>query len=246
LEQRKNILAWPVKIIKKKYLFLLLLVFPTLLMESGNLNQQNYAEQNIPLHKIDREKWKETTKNIEYNKEKKDEPSKEKQFSENGSIDLFKNWGAFAKYFFLGLALVLLILVIYFIFKKIVFKKNSTIKIKSITLENIEDNLQESDLDKFLRQALENGDYKLAIRIFYLIIIKTLSEKKLIEWKKNKPNHAYLQEMRNHEQYDTFSKLTHIFERIWYGDRIIDKINYEKIVNEFIDYRKFILDKKSS
>ena len=110
----------------------------------------------------------------------------------------------------------------------------------NIKLENIEDYFQESDLDKFLRLALENGDYRLAIRIFYLMVIKLLTEKKLIDWKKNKPNYSYILEMSKYNHFDSFSKLTDIYERIWYGDRAIDKVDFEQLAIEFRSYQKVI------
>ena len=54
--------------------------------------------------------------------------------------------------------------------------------------EKIEENIHESDLDKFIKQAESEEKYNLAIRLYYLAIIKELSLGKLIKWKRNKTN----------------------------------------------------------
>ena len=47
-----------------------------------------------------------------------------------------------------------------------------------------EEHIYESDLDRFIREATEQGNYALAIRLYYLAIIKELSLNRTILWKK--------------------------------------------------------------
>jgi hypothetical protein len=87
-----------------------------------------------------------------------------------------------------------------------------------ITAENMDQHIFETEFDRFLRNALSSGDYKLAVRIYYLKIIKSLAEHKLIKWKKDKTNATYLREMRQHNLYEEFRNLTAMYEKIWFGD----------------------------
>lgn len=102
-----------------------------------------------------------------------------------------------------------------------------------IDLENIEDYIYESDLDRFIRQAVEKKNYALAIRLYYLAIIKELSLNKIIRWKKDKTNKDYIREMRKTNSFQAFREATRVFERVWYGESELKEIDYNKIKPQF-------------
>ena len=87
----------------------------------------------------------------------------------------------------------------------------------TFTLENVEDNIYESDLDRFIREALDKENYTQAVRLYYLAIIKELSLKKWVKWKKDKTNRDYTRELSNTTFQNGFRNVTNIFERVWYG-----------------------------
>ena len=103
-------------------------------------------------------------------------------------------------------------------------------------MAEMEEDLPNSDLDRYLNQALAEGNYKLAIRIYYLTIIQTLADKELIVWKKDKTNNAYLREMRQHTTYRQFRSTTRLFERVWYSNMRFGKQQYESIAPRFQQY----------
>lgn len=104
-----------------------------------------------------------------------------------------------------------------------------------VNLKNIEDNIHESNLEKFIQQAQTENNYNLAIRLYYLAIIKELSLAKVIRWKRDKTNRNYVQEVQGQEYLDAFKKLTTIFERGWYGNRTLNKIDYQRLQPQFED-----------
>ena len=99
----------------------------------------------------------------------------------------------------------------------------------TIDIEHIEENLHESDLDRFIRQALEQEDYPLAIRLYYLAVIKELSLKHLIKWKRDKTNSDYLKEVSHPQLKSSFSAATRVFEQIWYGKASIDAETFAEL-----------------
>ncbi|MBX2877598.1 MAG: DUF4129 domain-containing protein [Saprospiraceae bacterium] len=109
----------------------------------------------------------------------------------------------------------------------------------TINLEEIEDKLEEVVLEDFIQEAIRNENFALAIRLYYLEALKTLSQQKQISWKKDKTNRDYLFEMRNSEFYLPFQKITRLFERVWYGNRSIDAAIFYDIAPT---YQKFIAD----
>ncbi|MBK8923969.1 MAG: DUF4129 domain-containing protein [Saprospirales bacterium] len=98
-----------------------------------------------------------------------------------------------------------------------------------ITVDNLDTYLHETDLDRFLREALARQDYTQAIRIYFLQIIKQLSESEAINWSKEKTNRDYLLEMRPHPQYETFRGLTRTFERVWYGNIALSAAEFARL-----------------
>ena len=100
-------------------------------------------------------------------------------------------------------------------------------------LEKMEDDLANYHPGHYISQALEAGKYDLAIRLYYQALLKELSIRKLVTWKKGKTNFEYLRELRTHCLYDDFHSLTLIFERIWYGGRKVTKAEFFRTVPHF-------------
>ena len=102
-----------------------------------------------------------------------------------------------------------------------------------ITLDNLDEYLHETDLDRFLREALEKSDYPLAVRIYYLQIIKSLSEKNAIKWSREKTNRDYLRETREYRLGESFRVATRAYERVWYGNQTLSATDYARLEPEF-------------
>lgn len=102
-----------------------------------------------------------------------------------------------------------------------------------IDIAHIEENIHETDLDRYIRQALGKEDYGLAIRLYYLAILKELSLKKAIKWKKDKTNRDYHRELRATNLADSFSEVTLIFERAWYGQGQLREKDFKRIEPKF-------------
>ena len=103
----------------------------------------------------------------------------------------------------------------------------------AISLEKIEENIHESDLDAYIRQALVQEEYALALRLYYLSILKELSLRKAIRWTRNKTNRQYVQEMQQSAFSGSFEEVTRIFERAWYGGRQVNRQDYQAVEPKF-------------
>lgn len=100
-------------------------------------------------------------------------------------------------------------------------------------MEKMEESLHETDLERALRLALESKNYKAAIRIYYLAVIKECSSRKLIKWKKDKTNHQYLMELLSTPFSRDFATVTLRYEQAWYGDQDIELGHYENLKPAF-------------
>ncbi len=93
--------------------------------------------------------------------------------------------------------------------------------------------IPKSELEIMLEKALANKDYRAAVRIYFIFIIKDLSEKDWITWEKRKTNISYLMEMRSRKQYNSFNEVVSIFEIVWYGNYKVALKDYQQIEPKF-------------
>lgn len=102
-----------------------------------------------------------------------------------------------------------------------------------IDLEHIEENLPAADIPDFIRNALQAGDFKMAVRLHYLGLIQSLARRDWISWKRDKTNGDYLREMGARPVFEAFRDVTLVFERIWYGNRNLEEETYRLIAAQF-------------
>ena len=235
-------------------LYHILLFF--LLSTIGSFAQQQlpsdqYLQSRIQERSFDKAVWEEKIEGIDYSKSinevdvDDDEEGTQGEFSqgrESSSNQNKSNWkiGEGWDAFFKVLFVLLLVFALGFILYRILissFKQPREKKLNSrsmeINLEEIEENLHESNLDHFINEAIKKGDYSLAVRLYYLAVIKELSQRKLIKWKRDKTNFDYLQELKNPQLKVAFQAATSVFERIWYGKAAIDTTSFEQLHNGF-------------
>ncbi|UOQ72023.1 DUF4129 domain-containing protein [Hymenobacter cellulosilyticus] len=75
------------------------------------------------------------------------------------------------------------------------------------------------DFDALLTEAEAVGNYRLAVRLGYLFVLKQLTDQGLIQWQPDKTNHDYLQELKAGQLRPAFRELTQQFEYVWYGEQ---------------------------
>ncbi len=105
-------------------------------------------------------------------------------------------------------------------------------------LEQAEQNIQESDLERLLRKALAAQDYRSALRVRYLMVLKALDANAYIEHKAAKTNLNYIIEMKGRPEQKKFMELSHIFEYVWYGEIDIpaeDDVLFEKEFGTYLN-----------
>lgn len=205
---------------------------------TGQLDyQEEYLNEEIERNEFDEKDWKEATEDLDYN-EKEERPKKERRQRANLPSSFFPNI-PLTRLIWYTLGILALGVLLFFVIKyaaglQAVDRK----KKRAYTIEEAEENLLETDLQYLLREALEKGDYKLAVRVYYLEILKQLSLKNLIKWQRDKTNSEYLREMRKQAHFKDFRHVTRIFERVWYGDTKIEQDIFQQISPEFEVYLK--------
>ncbi len=200
-----------------------------------------YAEP-VPLRAIDAQKWTDAAQNLDYSKdvaeEKKNEekaplPPSSQPSDQNSGTNI--NWSGLGQIVQVIIIFLALLGIGYAIFRMLQQPQNKRIASDGteITADNVDQYLHETALDRFLKDALAQQNYALAIRLYYLQIIKGLSEKKAIHWSKEKTNRDYQREMRNHHLADAFRWATRSFEQAWYGNEGLSVAQYRAMEAQF-------------
>ncbi len=138
---------------------------------------------------------------------------------------------------------IIAVLVLYFIIK-FFLKVNARNIIAGKTAKSIvnlsdeEELIRDRDLPKLIKEAIKDGNYKLATRYYYLLLLKSLSEKELISWQQEKTNEDYIKELSSNKSlHKEFETLTHLYDYVWYGEFLIDK---EKFLQAEANFKKVI------
>jgi hypothetical protein len=98
----------------------------------------------------------------------------------------------------------------------------------------------ESDFDALIRQSLQNGNYRQAVRYQYLRTLHLLAGRGMVSLAPDKTNFNYVSEITNSEYRNAFAALTLNYEYAWYGEFDVDKHIYEKIEHNFSSLNKKI------
>ncbi len=93
---------------------------------------------------------------------------------------------------------------------------------------------------KLIAQALEQKDYRGAVRYYYLFILKELSERELIDYEFDKTNADYLQELIATQLKQGFQRVTKLYDYIWYGNFSVTESDYRKAESTFVQLEKNI------
>jgi hypothetical protein len=99
------------------------------------------------------------------------------------------------------------------------------------------ENIHQITFDEEIEKALARRNYRLAVRLLYLRTLKQLNDAELINWQLEKTNTAYLNELTDISQRQSFGVLTRQFEYVWYGDFPIDSRSFQNISTLFHDFK---------
>ncbi|MDF4222450.1 hypothetical protein [Maribacter huludaoensis] len=139
---------------------------------------------------------------------------------------------------------LLIILVIYLVVKLLINENfNSLFQKKAKTVNDInltEEHIEGIDINKLLHEAVEQKDYRLAIRYQFLLTLQKLSKNDIITWHFDKTNTDYFTEIKQPEIKRGFKKIAYLYDYIWYGEQIIDDVKYTKSVLDFESINKQI------
>ncbi len=117
-------------------------------------------------------------------------------------------------------------------------------KIDTPEIDIYTENVHDMNFDALISNALQNRDYRLAIRFLYLKNLKSLSDKEIITWNANKTNYSYQYEIRNNNLRNKFLETTLIFDYVWYGEFPVEEIRFSDISSRLNDFSNMIANER--
>lgn len=96
-----------------------------------------------------------------------------------------------------------------------------------------EEIIKTKDIRKLIQKAIQNKDYRLAVRYYYLLILKKLTEAEVIEYEFDKTNTDYISEISSKKLNHQFAKVTVLYDYIWYGSFSVSEEDYNKAQRTF-------------
>lgn len=97
----------------------------------------------------------------------------------------------------------------------------------------VEENINEVDFEALINAALQQNNYRLATRYLYLKSLKILSRKGIIDWHYDKTNSDYINEITNETTKNSFTRISYIYDYVWYGEFNIDEDQFKRNQRDF-------------
>lgn len=102
-----------------------------------------------------------------------------------------------------------------------------------INFREFEDDIHKINFNELIAAAIAEKDYRKAVRLNFLKLLKELTDKNLITWKIDKTNNDYFIELSNSAYSNSFKELAFLYEHIWYGNFDIDENNFNTVLTKF-------------
>ncbi len=207
--------------------------------EYEEASPEKASDYELELRQIDSTDWKKLKKDKRFNykkiKKKKEQvkPRTKPWFS---GLSKFFNSALFKFLLYLLLACFLGYIIYLFIKNNdISFRKN--VKDEGIEQEDPwEDVRQFDDWELALKNAMDQKDYRLATRIYYLHTLHLLDKNQYLQYREDKTNWFYVQKLFGKDLHDGFKELTQSFDYIWYGEYELSEEQFAVLQTQFQNF----------
>jgi hypothetical protein len=189
---------------------------------------RTYLNENIQVRTFDKAEWEKIVGDADYT-ETAPEP-------EPDSAPLSLPWaGPLLKGISYVIIIALVVWLLYYLARNITFgSRIERTKLQGEDLASAVDDIEELDIDELLDKARGEGDFKMAVRLYYLRLLKKLNAMGIIAWKKDKTNRDYLSELFSKGyHYSEMQALTIAYEGVWYGEHAIHGESFQRLTQQF-------------
>ncbi len=125
------------------------------------------------------------------------------------------------------------------------YNSNAGLFRKSRNITDDEADMETSDIfainyEKEIDKAVGVNNYRLAVRLMFLRLLRNLSDRNIIQYKQDSTNFDYMMQLHSTKMYPHFFRITRNYEYSWYGQFDIDKEKYTVIKSDFENFEATI------
>lgn len=185
---------------------------------------------------IDKKEWRQLTEGEDYTEHSKRWGGCNRSFDSDITHSDPKTNMLFLQIFsYSALVLILAVLIWYLISHQLIsidgIKRRG--RNDKVSFEFYEKNLEAIDdqgkLHELLKKAIDQKKYGLAVRIRFVLLIRHMDDRNLLQFSINKTNRHYIQDINTTAVKDDFVRIVRLFERVWYGGREVSEVEYNSI-----------------
>ena len=107
----------------------------------------------------------------------------------------------------------------------------------AIDFKEFDEDIHNINFDEMIADAINKNDYRKAVRLHFLKLLKELTDKNFISWQIDKTNNDYSIELSNSKFGTQFKELALMYEYIWYGDFQLDEQNFRNSISKFKEFK---------
>lgn len=96
-----------------------------------------------------------------------------------------------------------------------------------------EEIIHKADISGLIDEAIANRDYRLAIRYYYLRLLKQLDSHGFIQYEFQKTNAEYLIEIKEEDLQSSVKKIIRLYNFIWYGNFPVSAEDFNRVQENF-------------
>lgn len=134
-------------------------------------------------------------------------------------------------YVILGLIVLFIIWLFYKLNPGATFFKSK--EAPAVFFSEEEEIIKNKNIQKLIEKALQNKDYRLAVRYYYLLILKKLTDAEIIDYEFDKTNSEYFKEITSEKINVGFRKATILYDYVWYGSFAVSEEDFLKAQKTF-------------
>lgn len=106
--------------------------------------------------------------------------------------------------------------------------------ISAVKFNTEEELIKSENLEELIKEAINNKNYRLSVRYYYLYLLQQMTEQNIIVWRQQKTNEDYIKEIKTKALQDDFIRSTRLYDFVWYGNFYISEDQFsraEKLFN---------------
>ncbi|TXE10568.1 hypothetical protein ES711_01290 [Gelidibacter salicanalis] len=100
------------------------------------------------------------------------------------------------------------------------------------------ENIAHTDIKALIESAENTNDYRLAVRYYYMLVLKHLTLKNFITYAEDKTNEDYLYAMASQKFSKDFAYTSYIYNYTWYGEFALNAEQYQVAKQQFVQLIK--------